>query len=50
VAVIVVETAGELPRSKSLVVVGIFLVVTLFLYLIFFAVIGSLALLRWLAS
>jgi hypothetical protein len=50
VAVIVVETAGELPRSKSLVVVGIFLVLTLFLYLIFFAVIGSLALLRWLAS
>ncbi len=50
VAVIVVETAGELPRSKSLVVVAIFFGVSLFLYLIFFAVIGSLILLRGLFS
>ena len=50
VAVIVVETAGDLPRSKSLVVVALFFALTLFLYLVFFAVIGSLALLRWFAS
>jgi hypothetical protein len=50
VAVVVVETTGELPRSKSLVVVALFFALTLFLYLIFFAVIGSLALLRWLAA
>ncbi len=50
VAVIVVETAGDLPRSKSLVVVGLLFALTLFLYLVFFAAIGSLALLRWFAS
>ena len=50
VAVIVVETASELTRSKSLVVVVLFFALTLFLYLVFFAVIGSLALLRWFAS
>ena len=37
-------------QGKSLVVVALFFALTLFLYLIFFAVIGSLALLRWLAA
>jgi hypothetical protein len=50
VAVVVVETAGELPRSKAMMVVALFFALTLFLYLIFFAVIGSLALVRWFAT
>ena len=46
VTVRVVETAGDLPRSKALAVVTLLFGLCLFLSLVFLAIIGSLLLLR----
>ena len=50
VAAFVVETAGELSRPKAASVVALLIGISLFLFLVFFAMVGSLLLFRALFS
>jgi hypothetical protein len=48
VAVAVVEQTGRLPRTKAFFIVALLAGISLFLVLVFLAVVGSLLLFRWL--
>ena len=50
VAALTVETAGELSRPRAAAVVGLLVGISLFLFLVFFAMVGSLLLFRALFS
>jgi hypothetical protein len=50
VAALTVETAGEISRVKAAAVVALLVGISLFLFLVFFAMVGSLLLFRRLFS
>ena len=50
VAALTIETAGDLSRPRAAAVVGLLVGISLFLFLVFFAMVGSLLLFRALFS